>query len=95
MPAARVYTSKYLVFKTVLVLIEGTDPTEYVESYEQVQLSITLDMNNFNSIYQYKDEYNEIDANLAYVLLDNGTTLLLKQNYEELNNAYTSYLNGG
>jgi hypothetical protein len=95
MPAARAYSSKYLVFKTVLVPIEGTDPTEYVESYEQVQLSITLDMNNFNSIYQYKDEYNEIDDNLAYVLLDNGTTLLLKQSYEELNNAYTSYLNGG
>jgi len=34
MPAARAYTSKYLVFKTVLVPIEGTDPTEYVESYE-------------------------------------------------------------
>ena len=95
MPAARAYTSKYLVYKNVLVPIEGTDPTEYVESYEQVGLSITLDMNNFNSIYQYKDEYNEIDANLAYVLLDNGTTLLLKENYEELNNAYTSYLNGG
>lgn len=95
MPAARAYTSKYLVFKTVLVPIEGTDPTEYVESYEQIEYPTTLDMNSFNSIYQYKDEYGNIVGDLSYVVLNNGETLLLSQNYEELNNAYISYLNGG
>ena len=95
MPAARAYTSKYLVFKTVLVPIEGTDPVEYVDSYEQLEYPTTLDMNSFNSIYQYKDEYGNNVTDLSYVVLNNGETLLLKQNYEELTNMYTSYLNGG
>jgi hypothetical protein len=95
MPAPRALNSKYLVFKSILVPIEGTDPVEYVDSYEQLEYPTTLDMNSFNSIYQYKDEYGNNVTDLSYVVLNNGETLLLKQNYEELTNMYTSYLNGG
>lgn len=95
MPAPRALNSKYLVFKSILVPIEGTDPVEYVDSYEQLEYPTTLDMNSFNSIYQYKDEYGNNVADLSYVVLNNGETLLLSQNYEELTNMYTSYLNGG
>jgi hypothetical protein len=95
MPAPRALNSKYLVFKSILVPIEGTDPVEYVDSYERLEYPTTLDMNSFNSIYQYKDEYGNNVTDLSYVVLNNGETLLLKQNYEELTNAYTNYLNGG
>lgn len=95
MPAPRALNSKYLVFKSILVPIEGTDPVEYVESYERLEYPTTLDMNSFNSIYQYKDEYGNNVGDLSYVVLNNGETLLLSQNYEELTNMYTSYLNGG
>jgi hypothetical protein len=95
MPAPRALNSKYLVFKSILVPIEGTDPVEYVDSYERLEYPTTLDMNSFNSIYQYKDEYGNNVTDLSYVVLNNGETLLLKQNYEELTNMYTSYLNGG
>jgi hypothetical protein len=95
MPAPRALNSKYLVFKSILVPIEGTDPVEYVDSYERLEYPTTLDMNSFNSIYQYKDEYGNNVTDLSYVVLNNGETLLLSQNYEELTNMYTSYLNGG
>jgi hypothetical protein len=95
MPAPRALNSKYLVFKSILVPIEGTDPVEYVDSYERLEYPTTLDMNSFNSIYQYKDEYGNNVRDLSYVVLNNGETLLLSQNYEELTNMYTSYLNGG
>jgi hypothetical protein len=95
MPAARAFTTRQLVFKTILVPIEGTDPVEYVETYGQVAENVTLDLNNFNSIYQYLDEYGNDNRDFSYVLLNNGQTLLLSQNYEELNSAYITYLNGG
>lgn len=95
MPAPRALNSKYLVFKSILVPVEGTDPVEYVESYERLEYPTILDMNSFNSIYQYKDEYGNDVGDLSYVILNNGETLLLKQNYEELISAYTNYLNGG
>ena len=94
MPAARALNSTQYEYKNILVPIEGTDPIEYVESYQIVQIQTTLDMNNFNSIFQYLDEFG-VATGETLVLLTNGETLWLKNNYEEVNNTYTNYLNGG
>lgn len=95
MALQRALSTRQIINKTILVPIEGTDPIQYVDSYEQISVHTTLDMNNFNTIYQYVDEYGNVDGNLSYVLLDNGQTLLLEQSYEELQSAYINYLNGG
>lgn len=95
MPAPRALSTKQLVYKTIFVPVEGTDPVQYIDSYQQVEESITLDMNNFNSIYEYIDEYGNVDRNLTYVILNNGETLLLTVKYEEANSLYINYLNGG
>lgn len=94
MPAARALNATQYEYKTILVPIEGTDPIEYVESYEIVQIQTTLDMNNFNSIFQYLNEFG-IATGETLVLLTNGETLWLKNNYEDVNSAYITYLNGG
>lgn len=93
MPARALNATQY-EYKTILVPIEGTDPIEYVESYEIVQIQTTLDMNNFNSIFQYLNEFG-IATGETLVLLTNGETLWLKNSYEEVNSAYITYLNGG
>lgn len=95
MPAPRALNTNQIIYKTILVPVEGTDPTEYVDSYQQITFHTTLDMNNFNSIYSYIDEYGNVNGDLSYVLLNNGDTLLLQQNYEELQSQYINYLNGG
>lgn len=94
MPAARALNATQYEYKTILVPIEGTDPIEYVESYEIVQIQTTLDMNNFNSIFQYLNEFG-IATGETLVLLTNGETLWLKNSYEDVNSAYINYLNGG
>lgn len=94
MPAARALNATQYEYKTILVPIEGTDPIEYVESYEIVQIQTTLDMNNFNSIFQYLNEFG-IATGETLVLLTNGETLWLKNSYEDVNSAYITYLNGG
>lgn len=94
MPAARALNATQYEYKTILVPIEGTDPIEYVESYEIVQIQTTLDMNNFNSISQYLNEFG-IATGETLVLLTNGETLWLKNSYEDVNSAYINYLNGG
>lgn len=93
MPARALNATQY-EYKTILVPIEGTDPIEYVESYEIVQIQTTLDMNNFNSIFQYLNEFG-IATGETLVLLTNGETLWLKNSYEDVNSAYITYLNGG
>lgn len=95
MPSPRALSTKQLVYKTIFVPVEGTDPVQYIDSYQQVEESITLDMNNFNSIYEYIDEYGNVNTNLTYVILNNGETLLLTVKYEEANSLYINYLNGG
>jgi hypothetical protein len=90
----RALSTKQLVYKTIFVPVEGTDPLQYVDSYQQVEESITLDMNNFNSIYEYIDEYGNVNTDLTYVILNNGETLLLTVKYEEANSLYISFLNG-
>lgn len=95
MPPVRALSTRQLVYKTIFVPVEGTDPVQYIDSYQQVEESITLDMNNFNSIYEYIDEYGNVDTNLTYVILNNGETLLLTIKYEDANSAYITYLNGG
>jgi S-adenosylmethionine hydrolase len=95
MPPVRALSTRQLVYKTIFVPVEGTDPVQYIDSYQQVEESITLDMNNFNSIYEYIDEYGNVDTNLTYVILNNGETLLLTIKYEEANSLYINYLNGG
>ena len=94
MPAARALNATQYEYKTILVPIEGTDPIEDVESYEIVQIQTTLDMNNFNSISQYLNEFG-IATGETLVLLTNGETLWLKNSYEDVNSAYINYLNGG
>lgn len=95
MPPVRALSTRQLVYKTIFVPVEGTDPVQYVDSYQQVEESITLDMNNFNSIYEYIDEYGNVNNDLTYVILNNGETLLLTIKYEEANSLYINYLNGG
>lgn len=94
MPAARALNATQYEYKSILVPIEGTDPIQYVESYEIVTIQTTLDMNNFNSISQYLDEFG-VATGETLVLLTNGETLWLKNNYEEVNEKYITYLNGG
>lgn len=94
MPAARALNATQYEYKSILVPIEGTDPIQYVESYELVQIQTTLDMNNFNSISQYLDEFG-VATGETLVLLTNGETLWLKNSYEEVNEKYITYLNGG
>lgn len=94
MPAARALSATQYEYKSILVPIEGTDPIQYVESYEIVTIQTTLDMNNFNSVSQYLDEFG-VATGETLVLLTNGETLWLKNNYEEVNEKYITYLNGG
>lgn len=95
MALQRALNTRQIIYKTILVPIEGTEPIQYVDSYEQISVHTTLDMNNFNTIYEYVNEYGEVDGHLSYVLLDNGLTLTLEINYEELTSQYINYLNGG
>jgi len=94
MAAERALEVTIVEYKNILVPVEGTDPQEYVLLNQLVQYKSTLDMNNFNSISNPLDEYGQPTGG-CYVLLNNGDTLLLTNDYEEVLSKYISYLNGG
>jgi hypothetical protein len=94
MPPQRALIVTQIVYTSIYVPIEGTDPIEYVESYEPVQVAATLDMNNFNSISRPYDDYGQPTSG-CNILLNNGEIIFVSNSYEDVNSYYTTYLNGG
>lgn len=95
MPAARALDTNILEYKTLLRPIEGTDPIQYYESYEEILVSSVLDMNNFQYISKYINEYGEVDGKKVIVSLLDGQQITLEHEYESVYSAYLNYLNGG